>query len=185
MNDDMIIQLYWNRVPDAIAQTQSKYGHPLMRISKNLLSSNEDAEECVNDTYLQSWNSMPPQKPTYLFAYLGRIVRNLALNRWNHNHAQKRNTQLEVMLGELTDCLPALNSTEDIVDEGILADCITHWLSSLSLDDRLIFMRRYWYGESVQKLALKNCRTPKQLASHLYRLRQNLRSVLEKEGYEL
>jgi|LGOV01.1.fsa_nt_gb RNA polymerase sigma-70 factor (ECF subfamily) len=185
MEDLQIIELYWSRDEAAISETDTKYGRLLHSIAKNILSKHEDAEETVSDTYSKAWDAMPPQRPKYLSAYLGRIARNLSINRWHKNRAQKRYYGVEVLLSELTHCVPDTQSVEQEIETEELAEAISRWLLSLSLDDRVLFMRRYWFGDALNDLAAECGTTPNKLAGRMYRLRQSLRKVIEREGIVL
>lgn len=182
MEDLQIIELYWARKEQAIAETAGKYGTFCRSIAKNILSIEEDAEECVNDTYLQAWNAIPPQRPVRLQAWLGRIVRNLALNLWNKNHAQKRNIGMTVLLQELEDCIPSAQTVEQAIAEKELTGLIDRWLHTLDRRDQILFVRRYWNGIALQELAREQAISPGRLAQRMYRLRCSLRAALEKEG---
>lgn len=185
MDDIQIIELYWNRNEKAISESNTKYGPLLKRIAFNILANNEDSEECVNDTYAKAWTSIPPQKPNSLAAYLGRIIRNLSINRWHENHAQKRGNGAELLLSELSDCIPSSSSVESETDVTTLSDMINKWLSSLPQDDRVLFLRRYWFGDSLNSLATECSTSPNRISGRIYRLRQKLKNVLEKEGISI
>lgn len=184
MEDAQIIGLYWSRNEAAISESSAKYGHMLKRISFNILLSHEDSEECVNDTYGKAWDTMPPHKPDSLAAYLGRITRNISINRWHKNHAKKRGGA-DVLLSELSDCIPSPKSIEAEIEVSALAEVISKWLYSLPQDDRVLFMRRYWFGDSLSSLAAECSTTPNKLAGRIYRLRKKLRSAFEKEEISL
>ncbi len=179
MEDSRIIELYWNRNEDAIEETDRQYGGMLTRMAEAILHDRQDSEECVSDTYLQAWNNIPPTRPVKLLAYLGRITRNLALKRYRHNHAQKRGAPL--LLQELSECIPTTHSVEQACDSRWLTAVIDGWLQTLSPEDRVLFVRRYWFGESLDTLANDRATTPNKLAGKLFRLRQKLRTALEKE----
>jgi RNA polymerase sigma-70 factor (ECF subfamily) len=181
MDDARIIELYWQRDERAVSESRAKYGGLLMRIAVNILQNAEDGEECVSDTYIRAWDTMPPQRPHSLAAYLGRIVRNLSVNRWHTLRAQKRGGGAELLLSELEECAPANASAEQEAERAELTAAIDRWLRSLSRSDRALFLRRYWYGDAVNMLAEECGVTPRALASRLYRLRQGLRRELEKE----
>lgn len=185
MEDSAIIALYWARDEGAIAQTDLKYGAFCRRLAFNVLSSNEDSEECVNDTWHRAWDTMPPQRPDSLRAYLGRIVRNLSISRLRQRTAQKRGGGLEVLLSELSDCLPAPHSVEQETEARELAGVISAWLRTLSADERAAFIRRYWYGDGVGDLAREWGCTPNQMAKRMLRLRRALKARLEQEGMRL
>lgn len=185
MEDNQIIELYWKRNQEAISESSTKYGRMLKGISFNILSNHEDSEECLNDTYNKAWDSMPPQKPNSLGAYLGRITRNISINRWYEMSAKKRGGGANILLSELSECIPSSKSVEAEVEAELLENIISNWLSSLPQEDRVLFLRRYWYGDSLNCLSRECITTPKKLASRIYRLRQKLRLVLEKEGISL
>ena len=185
MEDSQIIGLYFKRDEDAISETEGKYGAFCHGIALNILSISADADECVNDVYLQAWNSIPPQKPDKLGAWLGKVVRNIAFNLWKKNHRQKRYAGMEQLLSELEDCIPSPIPVEREMEEQELTGAINAWLVSLPKNDRILFMRRYWNGETVAALAQENGMSPANMAKRMYRLRKNLKSKLEKEGYSL
>ena len=185
MEDSEIVELYWQRAEDAVSETDRKYGAYCRRIALDLLSVREDAEECVSDAYYQAWSSIPPQRPVKLKSWLGRVVRNLSINRWHKNHARKRYGGLEGLLSELEDCLPAPQSTEQEVDDAELGACIDRWLLSLPQADRVLFVQRYWYGTPLCDLAKRRRIPPGKLAQKMYRLRISLKAELEKEEISL
>lgn len=185
MEDLQIIDLYNRRDESAITETAKKYGAFCQRIAYNILTIDADAEECVNDTYLQAWNSIPPQQPVRLGAWLGKVVRNAAINLWNKNHRKKRYAGMEQLFSELEDCILSPVTVEHEIEEKELTLFLDTWLASLPKTDRVLFMRRYWNGETLNFLAKEYGITPKKMAKRMYRLRQNLRSALEKEGYSL
>lgn len=181
MEDLKIIQLYWSRDESAIVETKNKYGNLLHSIALNILSNRQDSEECINDTYNRAWNTMPPEKPKYLPAYLGRIVRNISINLWHKNRAQKRYDGMDLFLSELEEVIPDFYSIDKEMENKDLANTIKAWLYTLSQDDRLLFVRRYWFGDSLKKLADESGTNPNKLAGHMYRLRLSLKNALEKE----
>ena len=185
MDDRQIVDLYWQRDDAAIRETELKYGPFCRGLAYNVLSSHEDAEECVNDTWQKAWDSMPDERPSLLRAWLGKVVRNLALDRWRRDHAQKRYNGLDVMLDELEDCIPASVTVESTVDARELGRTISKWLRSLPKDDRALFVRRYWNGEALNVLARDQGIPAAKLAQRMYSLRQNLKKVLETEGIAL
>lgn len=182
MEDSAIIALYWSRDEAAITETDKKYGPYCRAIAQNILSVREDAEECVNDSYHNAWNAMPPQRPDCLPPFLGRIVRNLSISRWRREHAQKRYAGMESLLSGLEECLPGPGSVEEAVEVRALTRRIEGWLEGLSRDDRALFLRRYWYGQAVLALAKSWGVSPNQMAKRLQRLRKSLRQDLEQEG---
>lgn len=185
MEDFQIIVLYFGRDEDAIRQTDGKYGGLLKGIAYNILSSHEDSEECVNDTYQRAWDSMPPKKPDSLRAYLGRITRNLSINRWHENHTGKRGGGAYVLLSELSDCVPSSRTVDREIEGSMLTDLIAGWLSKISDEDRVLFVRRYWYGDSLELLAQERGTTANRLSGRLFRMRGKLRDVLTREGVVL
>ena len=185
MEDAQIIDLYWQRDENAIRQTDCKYGAYCRKIALNLLGSREDAEECVNDTWHQAWLLMPPERPLRLKSYLGRIVRNISVNLWHKNHAGKRGNGLELLLSELEDCLPSGQNVEREVEEARLGEVISGWLRTLPRNDRVLFVRRYWYGDALNSLADEWGISPGKLSQRMYRLRRSLRAVLEREEIAL
>ena len=148
----------------------------------NILRNREDSEECLNDTWHRAWNTMPPQRPASLAAYLGRIVRNLSLDRWKQSRAARRGGDgMEVLLGELGDCVPTPRGTEKALEDQEIAALISDFLRRLSKEHRAIFLRRYWYGQSVAEIAeALGCGQGK-VKSALFRTRKALRTYLEQE----
>jgi len=185
MEDAAIIELYFARNEDALAETAQKYGLFCRKIAWNILHQDEDAEECVNDTYHGAWNAMPPQRPGSLRAFLGKITRNLALVRYQREHAQKRFSGADALLSELEDCLPAAGDSETALEQKELAERIAAWLETLSPDDRALFLRRYWYGDAVKTLARERGETANAAAQRLRRLRAGLRAALEEGGFSV
>ena len=182
MTDESIIELYFARNESALTETDKTYGAYCRRIALNILELFEDAEECVNDTYLRAWNSIPPTRPNSLRAFLGRITRNLSISRYRANHAEKRGTAL--LFSELGDCLPEPTS-ENGFDERELARTINDWLRELPEKDRVLFIRRYFSGDDVKKLANLCGVTQNHMAQKLFRLRKKLREKLESEGFNI
>lgn len=186
MKDHEIIDLYWERKENAISETAKKYGKYCHSISYNILHNNEDAEECVNDTYLGAWKSMPPQRPDRLSTYLGKITRNLSLNRFKQYTAEKRGLgQTELVLSELEDCIPAETSVEQIIDEMVLVKSINQFLRGHPEQKRNIFIRRYWYLSPIRDIAENYSMSESKVASILFRMRNELKTHLEQEGITL
>lgn len=183
MDDSKIIDLYWARSQQAIAESEIKYGAYCRAVARNILDQAEDAEECVNDTWLRAWNVMPPQRPTVLQAFFGKLTRNLSLDRWRRDRAQKRGgSQVELALDELEDCLAARDRVEESVDAQTTANLICAFVRSLPSQDRVLFVRRYWYLDDIQTLAKTMGMGQSQAKSRLHRIRQRLKTALEKEG---
>ena len=182
MEDSAIVRLYWDRDQRAIPASEEKYGSRCRGVSYGILSSREDAEECVNDTWHRAWDTMPPQRPGCLRAYLCRLARGLSIDRWRARRAQKRGEGTEVLLSELEDCVPAAPSAEEVWEAREVAAAIDRWLDGLDRESRALFVRRYWYGDRVDELAARWGRTPNGTAQRLRRLRAGLRRALEREG---
>lgn len=183
MEDSDIIALYWARADHAIAETAAKYGRYLASIAINILHSPEDSEECVNDTYLHTWNAIPPNRPSVLRTWLGRITRNLSLDRYKNHHAQKRGGgQAALLLSELEDCIPAPAHTNHPVEEQQLAESISHFLHSQKQEARQLFVRRYWFGDPITAIAQRFHLSEAKVKSSLFRTRQKLQKYLEQEG---
>ena len=185
MEDQQIIELYFCRDESALTETAKKYGTFCLRIAMNVLNIKEDAEECVNDTYHTAWNQIPPTKPDSFRAFLGRIVRNFAISKYRSLHAKKRFNGLEVMLSELGDCIPSIESVEQEFEAKELTQYINIWLSELKAEDRVLFVRRYWYGDEVRDLARKCGVTGTQMTQRMLRLRRKLKAFLEEKGVVL
>lgn len=178
MHDRDIVMLYFNRNEKAISETISKYSTYCMSIAYGILLNEQDAEECVNDTYLRVWNSIPPAQPHSLKAYVGTIVRRLAINKYKREHTAKRNKDLEIAFEELSDCVPI---PDDNV-EGLPA-LLDEFLGSLSETDLRLFMRRYWYSVLPTELAKQEGMTVNAVTVRLYKIRNRLHSFLKERGY--
>ena len=186
MDDVKIVQLYWDRNEQAISATADKYGNYCNSIAKNILGNREDAEECVNDTYLNAWNSVPPHRPSILSTFLGKIVRNLSFNRYKHNTADKRGSgQATVILDEIADFVSDTDSVEQEIDRKELVNVIDTFLSTLSAEKRGIFIRRYWYFDNVSDIANRFGMTENNISVTLNRLRFKLHNYLLERGFEL
>lgn len=182
MEDEFIIDLYWNRNQTAIQCTAEKYERFLLGIAMNVLGNHEDSEECVNDTYHRAWETIPPTRPNVLSAYLGKIVRNLSLSLYRMRHAAKRDDNLQVAIGELEECIPGREDVESQVEQKFLTEAINRWLHSLKDEDMALFVRRYWNGDSVEAIATSWKVRSNKLSVRLLRLRKSLKEYLEKEG---
>lgn len=183
MDDRAIVELYHRREERAIAETDKKYGGLCRSIALRLLGVREDAEECVNDTWLHAWNAMPPQRPGILSAFFGKLTRNLSLDRWRRLKAAKRGgNQVEVALHELEDCLPDRRSPDEALEAGETAALISAFLRRYPEADRALFVRRYFHLEPLEELADRFGLSVGQVKSRLHRMRAKLRMELEKEG---
>lgn len=183
MEDHDIIELYWARNQEAIRQTDRKYGSFCRGILRRILGDGRDAEECLNDTWLGAWNAMPPQRPLRLPPFLGRIARNTALDRWDYNTAGKRGG-FEAVLEELGECVGG-TPLEEAVDLRALGEAISAYLDTVSPTARRVFLRRYWFCDSLAEIALRYGFTQGKVKSTLFRTRQGLRDYLIREGYEI
>lgn len=179
MNDREIIALYNARDERAIYETDRKYGSFCMSISIGILQNRQDAEECVNDTYLHTWNSIPPKQPSVLRTYLGKLIRNLSIDKLRTARRHKRNQELTLSLEEVKDILTA---TEGISD-GDFSDLLNSFLSTLPDRERRLFVGRYWYMYSVNQLAEGYSITPNAVSKQLARTREKLREFLAERGY--
>ena len=186
MEDSEIVQLYWDRNEAALTETAAKYGGYCTAIAQNILHNTEDAEECVNDTYLHAWNAIPPHKPQMLSTFLGKLVRNLSFNRFKHSHTEKRGGfEQAVILEELSEIISDQESVEDSVFRKEVLKQINAFLTALPAEKRYLFIRRYWYSDSVSEIARLCRRTENAVSVELNRLRKKLRSYLEERGYAL
>lgn len=186
MDDRSIIQLYWNRDDHAISATSEKYGIYCKSIAKNILGNNEDADECVNDTYLNAWNAMPTHWPEQLAAFLGKITRNLSFNKYKRDRAQKRGGgEILLVLDELAECISDVETVEQTIGRQELIKTINLFLDSLTDTKRGIFVRRYWYADAVSVIAKDYGMLPSTVSKILERTRKKLKAYLLERGYEL
>ncbi|MCL2559443.1 MAG: sigma-70 family RNA polymerase sigma factor [Turicibacter sp.] len=186
MEDRMIIDLYVKRSEEAISVSAQKYGNYCFTISNNILKSAPDAQECVNDTYLKAWNNIPPTLPVKLRTFLGRITRNLSLDRYKFNRTKKREgSEFELLLSELEDCVSSQMDVEKEVDANVVIQLINDWLLAQPLEQRTLFTKRYWHAASITDLASKYHMSDSKVKSMLFRLRKSLKIHLEKEGVEV
>ena len=186
MEDRGIIDLYWARSENAIRETDKKYGKFCHSIAYNILSDHGDSEECVNDTYLHTWNAIPPRRPSKLSAFLGRITRNLALNRYDREKAQKRGGgQIELAVEELAECIPDPSTVERQMEDKELADALNRFLAGLPGEARRIFLRRYWQLCTVKEIGTLYGISESKVKMSLMRTRGKLKRFLEQEGVNL
>ncbi len=186
MDDSKIIELYMNRSEQAISETSKKYGKYCHYIAYSILQNDEDSEECVNDTYLRAWNSIPPNNPERLQTFLGKITRNLSLNKREKLSAEKRGGgQKLLILDELAECIPADGDTAQAIDNMVIRDAINRFLDGLPAETRKIFVRRYWYMSSVKEIADEYGLSQSKVNVTLFRTREKLKTELEKEGITL
>lgn len=183
MDDQKIVELYWARDEEAIRHTADRYGQYCYAIAYNILSVREDSEECVNDTYLDAWNSMPPHKPSILSAFLGKITRRIAIDRWRENHAQKRGGgEMALALDELSECIASPHNVHHEVETAEVAAQVQRFLNTLPDTERRVFVCRYWHMESVEALASRFCFGQSKVKSMLHRTRIKLKKHLQEEG---
>ena len=178
LTDAEIVALYLSRNEAAIEHTDRNYGAYCMSVAMNILNNRPDAEECVNDTYLQAWRSIPPHKPTVLRLFLGKITRRLAIDKYRAN--KSRNRELEVALDEIAEFLPAREE-----DDGELPALLADFLASLPAEERNFFVLRYYHGHSVARLSKAFGMKPNNLSARLYRTREKLRAYLAERGYQV
>lgn len=181
MEDSAIVALYWDRDERALQETAQKYGAYCHTIAYNIVKNRQDAEECVNDTYVQAWNAMPPQKPFVLGAFLGRITRNLAINVYRASHAKRRGGgKPDLVLEELKDC--TADGPETLAEQAELSRSLDRFLRQLPRKDCCIFVRRYWYMDSLTDIAARYHMAVGSVKSSLHRSRKKLKQHLEQEG---
>ena len=181
MEDYKIVDLYWARSEDAIRQTEIKYGRMLASVSAALVPSVQDAEECVSDTYVVAWNSMPDQRPIYLGAFLSKIVRRISIDKYRREHSQKRGG-MENFIDELSECIPSETDLQTEYDNRRLSELLNFFLLSLDEQKRIIFVRRYFFSDSIFDIAKMLRISEGKTKTVLHRTRNELRKFLEREG---
>lgn len=182
MDDQTILDLLWHRAEHAIEALASKYGRRLHATAMNILGDSQDAEEAVSDTYLALWNAIPPARPDPLCAYVYKVGRNSALKLLRTKTAQKRNSSYDLSLEELSQVLPA-GTLEEQIDAQELGQAIDRFLDTLNAGDRMLFVRRYWFGDGISVLAIQQHTTPGAMSVRLHRIRRRLKDYLNKEGF--
>ncbi len=185
LTDEEILALYYERSENAICETDRKYGKLCRKISNGIILDKRDREEIINDTWLALWDAIPPGKPDSFKAYVCRVVKNLALKKYEYNHAMKRRSEYEISLEELADCVSGGGNVEESMLQKELVDVINQFLKSISRENRMIFLRRYWFMHSVKDIARDNHISEKSASMRLTRIRQQLKMYLHKEGYGL
>ena len=184
MDDGKIVELYLSRDEAAIAESYAKYGRGLKSIALSVLRDNAAAEECVNDALFEAWRLIPPHEPKeYLFAFLGRITRHIAIDRCRKNETLRRSAVFCELTREMAECIPGGKSTESGVEEGELVRIINAFLKGCSREKRMVFVRRYWYLDSVEDIAKALGFTRGKVKTMLFRMRNELKEYLQKEGY--
>ena len=184
MEEKRIFQLLWQRAESAIEAMTARYGPRLYRTAMNILGRHEDAEETVSDTYLAVWNAIPPEKPDPLSGYIYKTGRNLALKRLRHDAAQKRCGDYDLSLEELEGCIGSA-SLQDEIDARLLGRAIDRFLDTVPANARILFLRRYWFGDSVKDIAKSRGITQNAVSVTLSRTREKLRAYLNKEGFSV
>ena len=182
MTDERIIELFFARSERGIEELDTKYGATCHRVAQNILGNKEDAEECVNDAYLGVWNSIPPKKPSLLSAFLFKILRNLSITRYHANTAQKRNSFYDIALDELGETISSEESIEKECSQKELTNAIEVFLDTLTRENRVIFVRRYWFSESYTEIAKRTGLTEKNISVRLTRIREKMKEYLSERG---
>lgn len=182
MEDSQIIALFYERSEQAIVELSEKYGAAVRKTAANILQDRQDVEECINDTWLGAWNTIPPQRPNPLAAYVCRIARNLALKKYHNNTAHKRNSSYDLVLDELAECIPSSVNIEDGFTAKEISAAISRFLDTLEYDDRFAFVRRYWFADDVSDIAAMMDQKSHRVSVRLYRTRERLHRYLKKEG---
>jgi len=186
MDDEVILDLYWDRNESAIRETEKKYGAYCRSIAWNILRDKADTEETLNDTWMKTWDAIPPQRPNVFSVWLGTITRNLSINRLRRADAKKRKAhRLELSYEELQECVPGRDDMEAYFSAQELGALLDEFLRQLPLKDRCVFLRRYWYMDTGREIARRYHMTEAGVKSNLHRTRIKLREFLQKEGYEL
>ena len=180
LDDKSIIELFFHRSEQALSELDLKYGKLCHTLSYNILNDRRDAEECVNDTYLGLWNAIPPARPDPLRAYVCKVVRNISLKLYYRKEAEKRNSVYDIAIQELEDCLPAPNTVEAELEMGELTRLIEGFLDSLSEENRVIFLRRYWFSDPYGEIAARTGISEKSVSMRLVRIRKQLKQYLAK-----
>lgn len=184
MDDRRIVALYWERSEQAIAETAARYGNYCYAIAYNILDNHEDAEESVNDTYIDAWNSMPPHRPSVLSTFLGKMTRRISIDRWRKRRAEKRGGgEMPLVMDELQECAAEDKSMEQAYEKQRLGEVINAFAKALPETERRVFLCRYWYMDSVASIGKQFGFSESKVKSMLYRTRVKLRAVLSKEGF--
>ena len=186
MEDSKIVELYLERNEEAISKTSEKFGKRLRFLSFGITEDFETAEECENDTYLEAWNSIPPHEPkSYLYAFLARITRHLSIDRCREKERLKRKAFISELSAEMEECIPSPNDLDCRIDDMVFAEAINGFLRKLGEEKRNIFIRRYWYLDSVSEISRRFSSSENKVKTTLFRLRKELREYLQKEGFEI
>ncbi|MBO7424946.1 MAG: sigma-70 family RNA polymerase sigma factor [Clostridiales bacterium] len=183
MKDEQIIELFFSRSEQAIEETTLKYGRLAKSVSFRIVRNEEDADECVSDTYLALWNTIPPQKPDPFIAYICKLVRNISLKKYRFNTAEKRNGLYDVSLNELEECLKGRSDVQKELEAGEAERLINTFLGTLKQIDRVIFIKRFWFNMSIDEISDETGCTKNYINVHLHRTKERLKDHLIKEGY--
>ena len=183
MDDHMILDMFFKRQESAIDETRRKYGHRLYRTAMNILRSNEDAEECVNDTLLKAWEAIPPNRPNMFGAFLAKIARNLSINKWEAKNTAKRGGgEVNLLLSELEECVSFSSGPEEEYEASLVTKTINSFLGTIDQTARIAFVLRYFHGESIRSISERFHMNENKVKSILFRTRKKLSAYLEKEG---
>ena len=184
MNDKQIVELYLKRLELAITETKKKYGTYIRTIAMNILKSNEDTDECENDTYFLTWNSIPPKEPENLKLFVGRIARNGAISIYRKKTAEKRGGGMEILLSELSECVPDkdFSPVESSFMAMQLSTYINNFLQAQPQEKRVVFVKRYWYGKSISEISAETGMTESNVSTTLFRMRGGLKEILSGGG---
>ena len=185
LNDTEIVQLFFARSEEGIAQSERKYGALCRSVIRRILPDERDAEECLNDVWGRVWDAIPPERPRVLGSFLARIARNLALDRYTYNRAEKRSTSLTEAFEELEPWLPDADDAQSAAEANEFRDWMRRFLNAQTRENRVFFVRRYWYGESVSEIARATGASEEKVKSSLFRTRNRLRETMKKEGIAL
>ena len=183
IDDEKIIDLFFERSEQGIRELDIKYGKVCHKLSNNIVNNRQDAEECVNDAYLGAWNTIPPQNPNPLLTYICRIVRNLSIKKYHANTSVKRNSFYDAALDELEECVSSSESVEAEISAKELTRQIDYFLDTLDAESRILFVRRYWYAYSISELAKQFGLKSNTVSVRLSRIRDKLRDYLKGEGF--
>ena len=186
MDDDKIIELFWERSEDAVRETEAKYGRYMLSVASNVLVDEQDRQECVNDALLAAWNAIPPARPPALKLFLARVTRNIAVSKWRLLTAEKRGGgQAAAVLDELAELSDGRDFAQEIADSAALSQTLSSFLRSKDKTERTVFIKRYWLFMPVRDIAKSTGLSESSVKVMLHRSRSELRKLLEKEGFEL
>ena len=184
MEDEKILALYWARDEKAVEETAAKYGRYCYSIAYNILTSREDAEECVNDTYAAAWDAMPPHRPAVLSAFLGKLTRRISIDQWRRRNSEKRGGgEVPLVLEELKDCIAPEGDAQARLEGKLLAEAINGFVGTLPRTEQQVFLCRYWYLDSIESIARQFGFSQSKIKSMLHRTRGKLRTALNREGF--